>query len=141
MFFNPKYSAEMKSIDERTYAGSATLIQILSGWQLNQVPFATLIRDKCRHPIALAESPYGECLSVNETCRREIKTPLRMFYGSIDEVAGPRIGLLGHDCQYRITDTTGAPSPDIHPRVRCREVLDGLLTLMQRTGPAKTPRR
>lgn len=106
---NPKYYADMKKIYDRTLGGPLALYQLLGKWQQKGIPFVNFFRSTYRTPAALASSPYGECLSVNETYRREFKTPLRMYYGSSDEVIRPLIGLLGDDYQRRITDTPDAP--------------------------------
>ena len=107
---DPKYYPDMKKIYDRTLGGPLALLQLLGTWIQEQVPFTGFLRAKYRNPAALAASPFGECLSLNETYRREFKTPLHMYYGLSDEVIRPLIGLLGDDYQHRITDSPGEPS-------------------------------
>lgn len=107
---NPKYYSDMKSIYDRTYAGPMGLLQILGKWQQEQIPFTEFFRAPFRNPTGMVKSPYGGCLEASETFRQEFKTPLHMFYGTVDEVIRPKIGLLADDYQDRITDTPDAPS-------------------------------
>lgn len=107
---NPNYYSDMKSIYDRTYAGPMGLLQILGSWQQQQIPFTEFFRAPYRNPTGMVNSPYGACLEASETYRQEFKTPLRMFYGTADEVIRPKIGLLADDYQDRITDTPEAPS-------------------------------
>lgn len=105
---DPEYYSVMKSIYDRTYGGPAQLYAILVGWA--QVPFEDFLRPAYRNPAAFAGTAFSECLSASETYRQEFTMPLRMYYGSVDEVIRPMIGLLGNDYQKRITDTPDAPS-------------------------------
>lgn len=106
---DPKYYSDMKGIYDRTLGGTAALYQLLGSWAVQGIPFADFLRPALRNPAGLAKSPYGKCLQVNETYRQEFKTPLRMFYGTVDEVIRIPIGLLGSDYQKRITYTPDAP--------------------------------
>jgi pimeloyl-ACP methyl ester carboxylesterase len=106
---NPKYYADMKKIYDKTLGGPLALYQLLVKWQQEQLTFVDFFRSTYRNPTALATSAYGECMGLSETYRREFKTPLRMYYGSSDEVIRPLIGLLGADYQQRITDSPDAP--------------------------------
>lgn len=105
---NPAYYSDMKSIYDRTYAGQPGLLAIISKWQ--NLPFTDFLSPAYRDPAVLAQSPYGRCLAAGEAYRQEFKTPLRMYYGALDEVIRPSIALLARDYQRSITDTPDAPS-------------------------------
>lgn len=105
---DPKYYAEMKSVYERTYAEPDQLLKMLGNWAT--IPFVNFLRPAYRDPAAFARSSFGQCVTLNETYRREFKTPLRMYYGMVDEVIRPKVGLIGYDYQQSITTTPGDPS-------------------------------
>ena len=107
---NPQYYADMKAIYERTTGGPPGLALLVGRWVSEGIPFTDFFRPAYRDPSTLANSRFGQCLKLNETYRQEFKTPLRMYYGTADQVIRPVIGRLGHDYQQRITDTPDAPS-------------------------------
>ena len=80
---------------------------MLIQWQ--NVRFTAFLRPAYRDPAYLAQSDYGKCIAAGETYRQEFKTPLRMYYGAIDEVIRPKVALLARDYQRTITDTPDAP--------------------------------
>ena len=107
---DPKYYKDMKEIYERNAGAPQATIALIGKWASQQIPFTDFLRAEFRTPAAFASSDYGKCLAGTETYRQEFKTPLHMFYGSVDEVLRPMIALLGDDYQKRITDTPDAPS-------------------------------
>lgn len=108
---DPQYYDDMKKIYDRSYANPSNPTELgLILYKWGGTPYVKFLRPAYRDPVALAKSSYGQCLAAGETYRRVFKTPLRMFYGSIDEVVRPKIGLLAYDYQQTITDTPDAPS-------------------------------
>jgi dienelactone hydrolase len=109
-----KYYNDMKRIYDRTYAGPLELLNILGRWQ--NVPFTEFLQPAYLDRSYLARSDYGKCLAAGETYRQAFKAPIRMYYGSHDQLIRPRVALLAHDYQQTITDvgTPGAiPSSQV----------------------------
>lgn len=98
----PDYYLPLKSIYDRTpYHWS------------NVTPPGSLVgylRSEFTDPAYFANSAYGKCLAANETYRQEFKTPLRMYYGTLDEVIRVKVGLLAHTYQEAMVSTPDAPS-------------------------------
>lgn len=99
---DPKYYLAFKSIYDRTFYD----------WSNLTLPstFLGYLRGEFADPAYFANSDYGKCLAANETFRQEFKTPLRMYYGTKDEVIRERIGLLANDYQEAMVSTPNAPS-------------------------------
>ena len=104
---NPNYFQGFKSIYERT-AYPEGFHSLLKQWE--GTPNVNYLRPEFRDPAFFANSAYGKCLAANETYRQEFRTPIRMFYGSNDEVIRERIALLGSDYQETLVDTPYTPS-------------------------------
>lgn len=99
---DPPYYELMRAFYERTPFdfGKAKYPASLVGY----------LRPELRDPSRFANSAYGKCLAENETYRQEFKTPLRMYYGSSDEVIRLRVGRLAHEYQETLVDTPDTPS-------------------------------
>lgn len=99
---DPKYYLPFKSIYDRTPYN----------WSNVQLPTKLVgyLRSEFADPAYFANSAYGKCLAANETYRQEFKTPMRMYYGTRDEVIREKVGLLAHDYQEAMVST-----PDVTP--------------------------
>lgn len=104
---NPDDYNNMKGIYERTIPYPLGVGQLFQSWQGRS--FISFIRPSMRSTTKLANSDFGKCLAAGETYRREFKAPVHMYYGSVDEVIRPKIGLLARDYQAVITDTPDVP--------------------------------
>ena len=104
---NPVYFQGFKSIYERT-AYPAGFYSLLEQWK--GTPNLDYLRPAFRDPAFFADSGYGKCLAENEAYRQEFRAPIRMFYGSNDEVVRERIGRLGYEYQETLVDTPDTPS-------------------------------
>ena len=108
---DPKYYRQFKTIYERSYERGAypnALFDWLGQWY--GTPNVDYLRPAFRDPAYFADSAYGKCLAANETYRQEFRTPLRMFYGSDDEVIRPRAGRLAYEYQETLVDKGDAAS-------------------------------
>ncbi len=83
----------LKSVYTRSYAGPEGLMSLLV--KFGKRPLIQYLRAEYRDPSYFAQSTYGRLLAQSETYRRMFKTPLKMFYGSRDEVIKEMIGRLG----------------------------------------------
>lgn len=90
---DPAVYADMKAIYARSYKGQEGLKQILE--RLGNRKLVDYMRPELRDPVRFATSPYGQLLARTETYRQSFRAPLRMYYGSADEVVKPMIGQLG----------------------------------------------
>jgi len=107
---NPDYYLGFKAIYERTFY-PGRLHDLLTSWW--GTPNLKYLRPEFSDPAYLAGSGYGKCLAASETFRQEFKTPLRMYYGSNDEVIRTRTGLLAAEYQETLVDTPDAPSSNM----------------------------
>lgn len=89
---DPSVYDDMKAIYTRSYKGQQGLKDIMT--RLGNRSVADYMRPELRDPVAFATSPYGKLLARAETYRQSFKAPLRMYYGSSDEVVKPMIGQL-----------------------------------------------
>lgn len=89
---DPAVYDDMKAIYARSYKGQQGLKDILV--RLGSRSVVDYMRPELRDPVAFATSPYGTLLARAETYRQSFKAPLRMYYGSADEVVKPMIGQL-----------------------------------------------
>lgn len=104
---HPDYYQFFKSIYDRT--------DFKKGADTRQTPadkpeFLDYLRPAFKDPSYFANSAYGKCLAVNETYRQEFKTPMRMYYGSQDEVIREKVALLAHDYQEALVNTPDSES-------------------------------
>ena len=89
---DPAVYDDMKAIYERSYKGQEGLKAVME--RLGNRPVADYLKPELRDPVRFAGSPYGELLARAETYRQSFRAPLRMYYGSVDEVVKPMIGQL-----------------------------------------------
>lgn len=94
---DPDVYAELRSIYERSYAGPEALGAMLG--RSADRPLISYFREEYRDPAYFAQSKYGRLLAQSETYRQFFKTPVRMYYGSRDEVIKESIGRLVADYQ------------------------------------------
>lgn len=89
---DPSVYDDLKAIYERSYKGQDGLMAIMQ--RLGTRPLTAYFRPELRDPVSFANSDYGKLLAENETYRQSFKAPMRMYYGSRDEVIKPMIGQL-----------------------------------------------
>ena len=89
---DPAVYDDLKAIYERSYAGQEGLKAILE--RLGNRPVASYLKPELRDPVRFGNSTYGRLLAASETYRQNFVAPLRMFYGTQDEVVKPMIGQL-----------------------------------------------
>ncbi len=89
---DPAVYDDMKAIYTRSYHGQEGLKAIMQ--RLGDRPLLDYLQPQLRDPVAFASSDFGKLLARNETYRQSFKAPLRMYYGSADEVVKPMIGQL-----------------------------------------------
>ncbi len=89
---DPAVHDDLKAIYERSYAGQDGLKTILE--RLGTRPVADYLKPELRNPVSFGNSAYARALAAAETYRQNFTTPLRMYYGTRDEVVKPMIGQL-----------------------------------------------
>ena len=82
----------LRSIYERSYGGPQGLMALLG--TLGERPLLGYFRDEYRDPAYFAASRYGQLLAEAETYRQLVKSPVRAYYGTQDEVVKEAIGRL-----------------------------------------------
>lgn len=82
----------LEAIYTRSYKGQDGLQRILAS--LGNRAIVDYLTPELRDPVRFATSDYGRLLAEAETYRQSFTAPLRMFYGSADEVVKPMIGQL-----------------------------------------------
>ncbi|UOA09552.1 alpha/beta fold hydrolase [Methylobacter sp. S3L5C] len=85
------YYNDMRKIYERDYSGIDELKAIVKSLPTD---FKKLLNDKYSDPGYFVDSDYGKILSDMQTYRRVFKTPVKMYYGMLDEVIAIPIGKL-----------------------------------------------
>lgn len=103
---NPDYYQALLSIYRRSYSSPEVLVKMLDAWAT--VPKVMFIKEELRDPATFAASGFGRCLAANEAFRQEIKTNMRMYYGTDDQIVRERIGRLGSDYQLVLKGAPGA---------------------------------
>lgn len=86
------YYEDMRKVYERDYSSQAEFSAILSRISANDLK--ELFNDEYLNPSYFADSEYGKILSDMQVYRRIFKTPLKMFYGTEDEVVSTEIGQI-----------------------------------------------
>jgi len=103
---NPEYYKDLSTIYRRSYDSPEFLEGALNAWET--VPKVMFIKEELRDPATFAASGFGRCLAANEAFRQEIKTNMRMYYGTDDQIVRERIGRLGSDYQLVLKGAPGA---------------------------------
>lgn len=135
---SPKYYDTLKSIYERSYGtpqgNPEALRKILI--ELAGVPNIRFLREELRDPAKFAASDYGKCLAESETYRQEFKTPIRMYYGTSDEVIRVRVARLPYDYHLAMNST---PDAEAESKIKMFPVDGGThrLTFINATHLAK----
>jgi hypothetical protein len=70
-------------------------------------PLINYFKDEYKDPAFFANSAYGQLLRRNEAYQQLFKAPLKMYYGSRDEVIKEPIGTLASTHQMILMGTTG----------------------------------
>lgn len=94
---HPDHYAALESIYHRRYGSEADLLAMFQ--RFGPLPLIGYFRPEYRDPAHFANSAYGELLRRNETYRQLFRTPLKMFYGSRDEVLKEPIATLASTYQ------------------------------------------
>ena len=89
---DPAYYEDMKAIYERSYKGQEGLKEIML--RLGGRSLVEYMRPELRDPVKFAVSDYGRLLAQSETYRQSFRAPVRMYFGSNDEVVKQMIGVL-----------------------------------------------
>jgi pimeloyl-ACP methyl ester carboxylesterase len=90
---DPAVYDDMKAIYTRSFDGQEGLKAIFQ--RLGARPLAAYLKPELRDPVAFGNSAYGKLLAAAETYRQNFAAPLRMYYGTDDEVVKVMIGQLG----------------------------------------------
>lgn len=98
---NPSIYDDSKNIYKRSYGNPGgdpeVLKQMLTNW--SKQPLISFLRPEFRNPGAFAASDFGRCLARNEAYRQDIKSDVRIYYGTDDQIIRKRLGRLGADYQ------------------------------------------
>lgn len=94
---HPRYYADLESIYKRSYGSPTNLLAMFQ--KFGNQPLIDYFKDEYKDPAFFANSAYGRLLRRNETYQQLFKTPLKMYYGSRDEVIKEQIGTLAHTYQ------------------------------------------
>jgi hypothetical protein len=89
---HPRYYTDLESIYKRSYGAPTNLLKLFQ--KLGDQPLISYFKDDYKDPAFFANSTYGRLLRRNETYQQLFKTPLKMYYGSRDEVIKEPIGTL-----------------------------------------------
>ncbi len=86
------YYDDMRKVYERDYSNQEELFKEI----LPRVPtdFKKLLNDEYSDPSYFADSEYGKIMANMQTYRSVFKTPVKMYYGTLDEVIAIPIGKL-----------------------------------------------
>ena len=104
---DPDYYDGFKVIYERS-SYPTEFLGLLKKW--NGTPNVKYLRPSLRNPTSFAQSDYGKCLAANETFRHEVRTDLRMYYGSVDEVVRIQVARLAYEYQETLLETGEGPT-------------------------------
>lgn len=89
---DPSVYDDMKAIYERSYQGRDGLKQIMERNASRKL--LEYLKPELRDPVRFGNSTYGRLLASNETYRQTFRAPVRMYFGSHDEVVKQMIGVL-----------------------------------------------
>lgn len=89
---DPAVYDDMKAIYERSYEGQEGLKQIME--RNASRGLLEYLKPELRDPVRFGNSEYGRLLASNETYRQTFRAPVRMYFGSHDEVVKQMIGVL-----------------------------------------------
>jgi pimeloyl-ACP methyl ester carboxylesterase len=92
---NPKYYDSFRKIYQRDYANFDELVKIFQSINPTPVPFKDYLRSEYADANYLLKSEYGQILLKEESYRQLFKAPVRMYYGTRDEVIAIPVGQLG----------------------------------------------
>ncbi len=90
------YYNDLRKIYERDYRGMDELKAIVKSLPTD---LKKLLNDKYSDPGYFVDSDYGKILTDMQTYRRVFKTPVKMYYGTLDEVIAIPIGKLASTYQ------------------------------------------
>lgn len=90
---DPAVHDDLAAIYTRSFDGQEGLKAILE--RLGARPLAEYLKPELRDPVRFGNSAYGKLLAAAETYRQNFAAPLRMYYGTEDEVIKVMIGQLG----------------------------------------------
>ncbi|MDD3883428.1 MAG: alpha/beta fold hydrolase [Gallionella sp.] len=90
----PEYYAALRQIYTREYANPQALGAIFAELMKQKISFKGYFQEAYADPAYLASSPYGKLLLEAETYRQLFRTPVRMYYGTHDEIVAIPVGLL-----------------------------------------------
>jgi len=89
---DPAVYDDMKAIYTRSFDGHEGLKAIFQ--RLGARPLVEYLKPELRDPVRFGNSDYGKLLAAAETYRQNFAAPLRMYYGTDDEVVKVMIGQL-----------------------------------------------
>lgn len=90
----PEYYEALKKIYTRQYGSPAELQAIFAELLGKQITFKDYFRAAYADQTYLASSPYGKLLLGAETYRQLFRAPVRMYYGTHDEIVAIPVGVL-----------------------------------------------
>jgi predicted esterase len=92
-----RYYTDLESIYKRSYGAPINLLAMFQ--KFGNQPLIDYFKDEYKDPAFFANSAYGRLLRRNETYQQLFKTPLKMYYGSRDEVIKEQVGTLAQTYQ------------------------------------------
>ena len=90
---NPKYYELFRKLYQRDYKDSAEMEQVKKLLESAE-PFKDYLSHDYADSGYLADSEFGKLLQQNESYRQIFKTPVKMYYGTHDEVIAVPVGKL-----------------------------------------------
>jgi predicted esterase len=105
---HPRYYADMESIYLRSYGAPINLLALFQKFG-NQALMA-YFKDEYKDPAYFANSAYGRLLRRNETYQQLFKAPLKMYYGTRDEVIKESVATLASAHQKVLIGNPGEES-------------------------------
>ena len=115
---HPAYYTDMESIYKRSYESPANLLALFH--KFGRQPLTAYFKDEYKDPSFFANSVYGHLLRSNETYQQLYKAPLKMYFGSRDEVVKEAIGTLASTYQKILI---GTASEEARSTIQTQRVL------------------
>lgn len=114
---HPRYLADLESIYKRSYGAPINLLSMFE--KFGSQPLISYFKDEYKDPAFFANSTYGQLLRRNETYQQLFKAPLKMYFGSRDEVIKEPMGTLASTHQKILI---GNPDNESKSTVQTRRV-------------------
>lgn len=104
--FKPEYITTIQKIYYREYNNESELLMLLGSLaRIDEnekdpvLDLLMLLKDEYRDPSVFGLSEFGQLAAQSEVYRWHFKTPVKMYYGTLDEAVAPRVATLAADYQ------------------------------------------